>query len=794
MRWLLYLCLLLIAISGASAVKLYVVDNIDDSIINANIWQIQESGGGPCTNGATETSQYLEVRTNDDATGCGFMFTRATANGSWAPNLNDQIQINISRIDLFKFTAGETQVYADIGLVDESGTRMNLTLSDTTHNNLMIRIFPGANVLQYTTNGWLTNTSNSITSLNDAQEWYLYIAAHGRESGSGNPESYVRLYDYAIFNYAEAGNFSVRATNAQTGAPLFAFNATVNGTPYSTTNGIIITGISEAATDAVDITYNAAGFINRTYSISPSTEENTGQLRPAFTITAYDVWSGAKIMNITAVIDSTTYTTDDGTLVTGVPYNGGNKLIFVNSSDSGGYLTNTTTWNVNSTLNISLPQTTITIRAKNNQSNDALSTFNVSIDGFFKETSSGSVTYYLSAGSYNVTVNAQNYASATREYDFSALDTRSILLSLYVIYNITLIDETTALPFDLEGVDQVRLYLDDNSSYYDFLAAGTTSHEVPVSNQTKYRLQLVYPSGDVVQRYIDLAIFPNTPNIRLCANDENSTHYEQLISSSTNKAVKLHNPYADCYVVGDYTRFAYQNSYILRAFTIDAQYNLEYIEGDDSILLGSIDGGLAISINVDVLEFQRDAADIRINTEILTTETYEDSNGDTTNTTIIYYRDYADDNQYINIKIYRMDTGALVFNASDYETPNNQTVYFDSTVLGTSDDTLFKVVVTSGNEDGTTGTLTRYFNKLGSSPLAPQVAFAISVLLFIFGLTLTVSSLNFSWFGIIVTMASIIVASLGGFTWYINLVIAVYVICLAFIVIKMVQGNTTQVT
>jgi len=364
-----------------------------------------------------------------------------------------------------------------------------------------------------------------------------------------------------------------------------------------------------------------------------------------------------------------------------------------------------------------------------------------------------------------------------------------------VVYskNFCLIDERNNSLFDVTNLTNAILYYDDNSTAWDFKLNGNTScTNFTGIQQDKLRLMLEYADGGIVTRYIDISLFNDTSNVRLCANYEGVTHYEQLILASTERRVIMKNIYSDCIVAGDYTRFAYQDAYLLKAYTIDSMYYLyTYDDNNRQTILASVDGSIATYINIDTLEFKRDG----FRTNILQQSLAFQKTGSQEVT--IYYQNLEESNDDINISIKNMDTNELVFAADsdDIEDYNEFTVLFNyATLSNVTNTTLFQINVDTLNA-GTWNTFKRYFTINGQSGIyAAGLGLVVAILLTIFGMTLTVSRLAFSWFGIFMLLGAIGFLSFAVQTWYITFLMAIEFILLVYSIIVMVNQNYPTVS
>lgn len=181
---------------------------------------------------------------------------------------------------------------------------------------------------------------------------------------------------------------------------------------------------------------------------------------------------------------------------------------------------------------------------------------------------------------------------------------------------------------------------------------------------------------------------------------------------------------------------------------------------------------------------------VNVQGKSITFEPYSDTS------LLIYYLNLAGDNVDLNVYITREDTNAVVYNSSSFVDPNNVTIEFDwSALSGVDNTTLFRVVAVGTDSDGDDSSVWQYFNiggRTGTS-LNSGVGFLIAFLITIFGLTLSVSRLSFSWLGIFVCITSIMVLTFTISTWYVLMLQALNVILILFIGITMTWQNYSEV-
>lgn len=326
--------------------------------------------------------------------------------------------------------------------------------------------------------------------------------------------------------------------------------------------------------------------------------------------------------------------------------------------------------------------------------------------------------------------------------------------------NISLIDEITYGAFDPQNITEVRLYFDDNSSYFDFKANTSSSVIVSWSGTGQLRLELTYLNGDVIPRYIDLAILGGADPVLICANKEGTQHYQQIIISASTKSVLLKNIYAKCYVAADQTRFAYQELLSLPAYTIAQEYSLITFDSDgNEVMLAGIDGSIPSTPNLDTIAFARKELTTNILGQSISLHKCADDGTETgcpKNSTRIYYDNLQQDNTAVQITIVRLKDNSVVYSEDTFINPNKFTVYFDVSAL--SNVTLNEVfrVDVDGTTEGGSNNVRRYFDLSGSTGVMDsRVAFIISLLFMIFGLTFTAARTTFSWLGILVVIISL---------------------------------------
>jgi hypothetical protein len=360
-------------------------------------------------------------------------------------------------------------------------------------------------------------------------------------------------------------------------------------------------------------------------------------------------------------------------------------------------------------------------------------------------------------------------------------ETVESISNLFYVKTLYLINEKNGSFFDVTNLTSARVYFDDNHTFFNFKTDNVSAVNFTTYGSNKLRFELGYEGGTIITRYLDVTLLGD--DIRVCANVQGTTHYEQLIISSLQKPVVVNNVFAQCTVAADYTRFAYQDSYLLKGFTIDSLYYLYTFEGTSQSFLASVDGSVQTYINIDTLEFNQEGYTLNILGSFLTFEPEDEGQ------VRIFYRNLDDSNTGLTLTITRMDTDTIIMQTSTFTDYNNFTLLFDySTLTNVTNSTIFKVELNRTMTGGSTESIKRYFNAQGKKGLLrAEVGIVIAILLLVFGLTFTVASLSLGWFGIGAACVSFAVLGLSIATWYITFMMAINAIVLIYLILLMIQ-------
>jgi hypothetical protein len=228
---------------------------------------------------------------------------------------------------------------------------------------------------------------------------------------TGNDETF-RYYMYSCSNcYTPISqNFTV------TGTGLTQLNLTLeNGTVYTNTTGnIIFTEIPNNSTDTFNFTLSSPNYFNKSYeNYNVSTDLVTG-LASYPIINVQDTWSSTPISGFNITIDSVKYEAIGTNLF--IPFNETKEALI----EKQNYYANFTNISFTQDANITsyVPQTDIKFNASQLYTNNSVPA-NITIGGVTK---ANDESFYLSAGTYNVSFASAGYYGVTEELTFSALD------------------------------------------------------------------------------------------------------------------------------------------------------------------------------------------------------------------------------------------------------------------------------------------------------------------------------------------------------------------------------------
>ncbi len=351
--------------------------------------------------------------------------------------------------------------------------------------------------------------------------------------------------------------------------------------------------------------------------------------------------------------------------------------------------------------------------------------------------------------------------------------------NVFVVYlrEFLLIDEVNGGVLDLADVNGLIAYSPDQNQTYDFKEEGDVNIFYLSGTDDRIRFEITYDDGetiDVRTRNFSMSVL-DLNVLRVCVPPFYPVFYDHFLLSSTQKSVALHNPYRDCYIIADRARFTFETSYISGISLIEQEYNLYIWDGNITTVLGTIDGAIESTINIDAIQTASSEFDLIISNDgIHISKTATDN-------IQIYYKNLKENNSLVTFTIY--DDLGQIWTYTETSNPDEVTINFNYATIDITGDML-RLVVEKTLIDGSKETFTQYFTLDGAfGIISSEFAIIAAFVLIIFSLTLVGYRFAMGWFGIIACIIAIGILTMATPTWYIVLGQAVSVIVIIFIVL-----------
>jgi len=283
------------------------------------------------------------------------------------------------------------------------------------------------------------------TILTSGNMEYLY--------NSGSPDAFQQ---YPFTLPPPTAYFDLTAKDNETSATITNFNATINNTFYSTTNGTINTDINQSKGYILNIEFgDIHNYFNKTYNSYNTSSDLQGVILEYPKITAYDNETSAVINNFN--VSSSGYFAETTTGTIYFPYNTTKTITFRSSN----YDNKIKTFDFSDSTELNQPLIYTLARMKIKGYESPLNTTLIlnysiiaeSLNSSFTDTSSttnGTLNIEYPRGeTINITIDSSLYAlksdlfipSYDMTYNISTYPTNSVYLSIYS--GITLIDDRT---------------------------------------------------------------------------------------------------------------------------------------------------------------------------------------------------------------------------------------------------------------------------------------------------------------------------------------------------------------
>jgi hypothetical protein len=367
--------------------------------------------------------------------------------------------------------------------------------------------------------------------------------------------------------------------------------------------------------------------------------------------------------------------------------------------------------------------------------------------------------------------------------------------SLYLI-NFVLINEETGAHFNLDDINGLVMVAPDKNHSYNFKTTGQNQVSYLSTTQDTLRLEMLYQDADTGLQETRIRYFGtgvvDTNYMRICVVDRypmpKPTFFQHFLLSSRERKATIRNPFINCYVTADNTKFAYETNYIILVELIQKQYELTVWNNDGAqITLGLIDGSVESTINIDALEYGITEYNLSVTDDFLGIS----KPAGYTDTIKIYYHNPLENNKRIDLTIY--DGTAPIWTYTETANPNDVNLLFDYATLSINNDML-KIEVERTLLNDSKETTTQYFTLAGATGiLSPELAVIIAFIIVVFSLTFVAYRFAMGWFGIIACMIGIAILTMATPVWYVVFSQATLAIIIIYIVL-IYRSETAAVT
>lgn len=351
-----------------------------------------------------------------------------------------------------------------------------------------------------------------------------------------------------------------------------------------------------------------------------------------------------------------------------------------------------------------------------------------------------------------------------------------------------LVNEQTGANVSVSDVNfwltSALVYSYDGNYSFDFNGSGVTMKTF-LSPGTEVRFDFTYRNSTVIiGRDIDFSLISDQ-NIPVCLAPP-QTFYVQTLYSASTKPVMLYSDSTRCYNLISNTKFALENGLMARAYTIPKPYLLKTTINGITTILASLDGSLENTINLDALQFNQSALDIKIGEDAIS------FGKDLSDYNIMkfYYLNPNDDSTSTTLVIKNGLT--TLFSHTEVTTPNEFVANWSYLDFNLDKNTILTMVVSKtvgGVVESYSFNFTieaTYYQGVANEWFALIVSFC----LVLFGMTLVAYKHSFGWFGLIMLAAAFLLLSLAPAYWYVNFFKGIILILIIFVGI--VFKNETQ--
>lgn len=301
-----------------------------------------------------------------------------------------------------------------------------------------------------------------------------------------------------------------------------------------------------------------------------------------FIITAQDSYTGSSLFNFSAIINTTTYTTTNGTIKTDILDNSTSLYnIIISSTESGGYFNRTyNDYNVSSNLQANVHQAEISFTANNRVSGDSVTDYTATAPNSQSNTGTNP-SLNVTTGELTYTFNKTSYYDSTTTANLSALETGNASFTVYDhALNVTVSASGSASEsnFTIDVVSLNHIFSETLSTTDGWIRFNLTDGSYNVTlNDSNYELQTVtinlnsttnltnYDFVARTARAFNITFFNETTNDIL----DNSTINMEFISDSNSFNATTSNGtyYVDLLTPDSYTiKYSIVGSEVIRDY------------------------------------------------------------------------------------------------------------------------------------------------------------------------------------------------------------------------------------
>lgn len=427
------------------------------------------------------------------------------------------------------------------------------------------------------------------------------------------------------------------------------------------------------------------------------------------------------------------------------------------------------------------------------------------------DTEPGLINYVVTVNDVNISnTNDSNNTLKTIDYNFSYglneleyycinipgfQDTESTSFNVYTTKFI-LIDEETGGNFSVVGKEDVNslyAFSADRNVWLDLNTLTPMEFYYTAQDQNFITVEISY-NDSLKQKsikYLNSSLLGDS--VRVCA-VHFQQFYQQIFVSYSELPVWLTNKFANCYIVADYTKFAYKNALSVQGTTINKPYLLETNINGVKTILSNQDGALASEINLDTLIFQKETTQIQVTGNYLSFGKYFDAVTEEYDQNIlqISYENTANDNNSTKFEIYKGTN--LLETYTETSSPDKFIYDWNYASYNLDSNDILKLVLTIKKDNGTTVETTNYFsvsaNYSANSFFSEWLGIILAFLVILFGLTVVGTRFALGWFGVLVCITALAILAVTPAYWFVTLATAIVAIIGVFIIIVYKNENS----